>query len=69
MSLQDIKCPMCGMNKFKLKVKMVVFKGKTEAENINASALTCSICGNIMFNANPPSKFKGTKSKDSKLTK
>ena len=65
----NLKCPVCGMNKFKKKFNIIKFRGQTEAETLNAVALTCTICGNIMFNANDISKFKGQKVKDYKLTK
>jgi len=51
------------MNKFKKDVKII------KIANINAVAFICSICGNIMLNANQPSKFKGTKVKINNLTK
>jgi len=63
MVAHDLKCPQCGMNKFKKEAKMI------KIADFNAVVFICSICGNIMFNANPPTKFKGRKVKDTKITK
>jgi len=56
MVAQNLKCPQCGMNKFKKEVKTIKI-----ADDLSAVALICSICGNIMLNANPANKFKGRK--------
>lgn len=67
---QNLKCPQCGLSKFRQQAKQIEFKGKTEAENIKMVILICSTCGNVMFNANPISKFKSSKSDSKyKLTK
>ena len=52
-----LKCPQCGMNKFKKEAKVMTIV------DMKVVMFVCSICGNIMFNANPPNKFKGKKVK------
>jgi len=63
MVAQNLKCPQCGMNKFRNEAKVI------KIEDMTVVVLVCSICGNIMFNANPASKFKGRKTKNTTLTK
>jgi len=63
MVAQNLKCPQCGMNKFKKDVKIIKI-----ADDLSAVALICSICGNIMLNANPPNKFKGRQVKKSEFS-
>jgi len=43
------------MSKFRKEVKI------TKIADIDVLVFICSICGNVMFNANPPDKIKGKK--------
>ena len=52
-----LKCPQCGMNKFKKEANLMTIM------DMRVVVFVCSICGNIMLNANPPDKFKGKKVK------
>ena len=52
-----LKCPQCGMNKFKKEAALMTIV------DMKVVVFVCSICGNIMLNANPPNKFKGKKVK------
>jgi len=61
--MATLKCPQCGMNKFKEEAKVITIV------DMKVVVLVCSICGNIMFNANPPSKFKGKRVKKNEFGK
>jgi len=58
-----LKCPQCGMNKFKKEAALMTIV------DMKVVVFVCSICGNIMLNANQPSKFKGTKVKNNEFGK
>jgi len=56
-----LKCPECGLTKFKKEARVIILKGKDDSDDMEVVALTCSICNNIMLNATPRDKFEGTK--------
>jgi len=58
-----LKCPQCGMKKFKKEVKEITI------DDMKVVVLVCATCGNIMFNANPPTQFKGKRVKENEFGK
>jgi len=61
--MATLKCPQCGMNKFNKEAKVITIM------DMKVVVFICSICGNIMFNANPPTKFKGQRVKTNEFGK